>query len=138
MDIEIARMQNNIEVCPISHEELTINSANEFILVKSSNKVAEQASHTYYFIHTTVQHSFFGLTKCPITRNKKEYQLLYLKDLSAELKKQAICLAGNAEFNPFFKIEELQSHIKTGTFSFKTAALSQNITLEKFKGLFIR
>ena len=135
MDIEIARMQNNIEVCPISHEELTIDNANEFILVKSSNKVAEQSSHSYYFIHTTVQHSFFGLTKCPITRNKKEYQALYLKDLSAELKKQAICLAGNAEFNPFFKIEELQSHIKTGTFSFKTAALSQNITLEKFKKL---
>jgi len=135
MDIEIARMQNNIEVCPISHEELTINSANEFILVKSSNKVAEQASHSYYFIHTTVQHSFFGLTKCPITRNKKEYQLLYLKDLSAELKKQAICLAGNAEFNPFFKNKGLQRHIKIGTFSFKAAALSQNITLEKFKKL---
>ena len=95
-------MPNVSQMCPMSQEDLTTDKINDFILVKSSNVGAEQASHTYYFIHNSAQNLFFGLSECPLTRVTEEYQALYLNDLSAELKEQVLGLTDNTEFNPFF------------------------------------
>ena len=122
----------NIHKCPISQDALTTGNANEFILVKS---ITGQDRSTYYFIRNSKQNQFFGLDTCPVTRAKGEYKALYLKDLSAELKKNVIGLTDNTEFNPFFAKEELQSHIKTGSFTFKTVATNPATTLEEFKNL---
>jgi ankyrin repeat protein len=128
-------MQNEKHICPLSQEDLTANNANEFILVKSNNTTAGQNYNSYYFIHTSAQNQFFGLDKCLITNSTEEYQVLYLTDLSDELKEQVIGLTDNNGFNPFFAKGELQSHIKTGSFQFKTIVTNPATTLEEFKNL---
>ena len=128
-------MPNVSQICPLSKEELTIDNTNEFILVKSRDAGAEQASYTYYFIQTSAQNLFFGLDKCPITKSTEEYQALYLKDLSAELKGRVLGLTDTAEFNLFFKNKGLQNYIKTGSFTFITVVTNPTTTLEEFKNL---
>ena len=125
---------NSLEVnniCPITQEELTADNTNDFILVK----VIRPDSLTCYFIHTSVQNQFFGLDKCPITNATEEYKALYLKDLSQELQSEVIKLTDNTEFTLFFAKEELQYHIKIGTFKFKTVAKNQVTTLDDFINL---
>ena len=128
-------MQNENHICPLSQKELTAENVNEFILVKASNAEAEQASHTYYFIHNSVQNTFLGLSDCPMTQATEEYQALYLNDLSAELKEQVLGLTDTSEFNLFLANEELQNDIKTGSFTFKTVATNPATTLDEFKNL---
>ena len=123
-------MPNVSQMCPMSQEDLTTDKINDFILVKSSDGGAEQASYTYYFIHNSAQNLFFGLSECPLTRVTEEYQALYLNDLSAELKGRVLGLTDTAEFKLFFANEELQNDIKTGSFTFKTVATNPATVLK--------
>ena len=128
-------MPNISQRCPISQKELEIANVDEFILV---NVITGPGSCSYYFIHNSAQNLFFGLDKCPITKSTEEYKVLYLRDLSDGLKEQVLGLADNTEFNPFFAKEELQPHIKNGSFTFKTVATNPATTLEEFENLLTR
>ena len=128
-------MPNVSQRCPISQKELEIANVDEFILV---NVITGPGSCSYYFIHNSAQNLFFGLDKCSVTRATEEYKVLYLRDLSDGLKEQVLGLADNTEFNPFFAKEELQPHIKNGSFTFKTVATNPATTLEEFENLLTR
>jgi hypothetical protein len=131
-------MPNEKHKCPVSQEELTHDNINDFILVKVSSTEIEHAAHTHYFIDSSLQNVFFGLEKCPLTRATEEYQALYLKNLSDELKELVYGLTDNSGFNPFFANKELQNDIKTGSFKFKTVATNPATTLDEFKNLLDR
>jgi ankyrin repeat protein len=126
-------MPNENHKCSLSLVELTTtDNIDEFILV---NVITGPGSCSYYFIHSSIKNQFFCLDKCPNTRAEGEYKALYLKDLSDELKELVDGLADNTEFNLFFAKEELQSHIKTGTFTFKKIAINPTTTLQEFENL---